>query len=133
MLHAPKTNRPRPLGESAEYIRSVLRTFFEHCFKKVPKGVADEVSLNLVMHALLAQRPLHASDVARWSQPMRRALYEMLAAGIFELRVAPPPLAADFLAGSSPSLLGGALARWVADKRDSPLLYSRAVKRPRGE
>ncbi len=129
MFHAHETGKAHDPSEPLEYVRLVLRSYLDRCFQgEVPEGASDEVCLNRVARALCADRPLRASDVVQWTHPMQRALYEMLAAAIVELRISPPAFTPGFLAGSSPAALGGAIARWVADKRDSPLIYSRVVR-----
>lgn len=109
-------------------VRSVLRSFLDAAFRgDVPDGNTDELTLSWVARVLAV--PLDARDVASWSPAAQRALYEMLAASIIELRVSPPHIHAGFLNGSRLDLLGGPLERWVAERRESPLLLSRMMRR----
>jgi len=113
--------------DEIERVRSVLRGFLDRVFHgEVPEGVADPVALRGVARVLM-DGPLVAAEAAHWGRAPKRALYEMLAAAIVELRLAPSVFDADFLAGSNLEALDGPLARWLADKRDSPLLYSRTM------
>lgn len=110
-----------------ERVRSILRSFLDAAFRgDVPDGGTDEVTLTWVARVLSV--PLHAADVSTWSPAAQRALYEMLAASIVELRVSPPHIHAGFLNGSRLDLLGGPLERWVAERRESPLLLSRMIR-----
>lgn len=100
--------------------RTVLVNFTRLALEgEVPTGPADAEDYRRVAAALTAAPQFLASTVADWDESERRALFEMLAGAIVELRSpARGEFEPDTLEDSAPSAIGARFARWLVAKHE---------------
>ena len=96
---------------------------------EVPAPLAGREDFRTVATALTRDPVFFAEAVTAWSEPERRALFEMLAAAITELRMSVSSvLEGVLIEGSSPAAVGASFARWIASR--SPVMRHGPRRRP---